>query len=291
MSKKIAWALLAAALLAGTAAAQKKIDESKPAQRDGLVRISNIAGSIKVIGWDRDEISLTGTLASNIERVDFSSEGGLATVDVVIRTNSWSAKSTEIELRLPAGSSLDVDSVSAGIETSGVTGKMRLSTVSGNIKAYDGPSAYIIESTSGTVELRAKGGGGRIRTISGNISVKDPGGDLRAESVSGNIAVKGGRLDGGSFETTSGRIKLDVDLGKGARLESTSMSGSIELVFPSDVSASFELSTFSGRIENGFKSADGFQADFGAKSLSFSTGKDARVTAQSFSGKLSLSQR
>jgi DUF4097 and DUF4098 domain-containing protein YvlB len=289
--RKLACALCVMAIAAGSAAAQKKIDDKLPAQADGLVRISNLAGSVRISGWERDEISLSGNLPSNVERVDFSSEGGLATISVVLRRNSWSSKSTEIEIRLPFKSSLDIETVSADIAVADVRGKMRLSSVSGSIRVEGGVAAFIANSTSGAIDIEANGGGGRARTISGYINLRDPGGEVRAESVSGAIAIRGGKLENATIETTAGKIKLDTDLAKGARVDATTMSGSIELVFPADLSAAFELSSFSGKIESDFKSGSDSSADFSSGSLSFSTGNDARVVAECFSGKISLKRR
>jgi DUF4097 and DUF4098 domain-containing protein YvlB len=288
--KRTTLALLMLAFLASLASAQKKVDERLPAETDGLVRISNLAGSVRVSGWDKDEISVTGTIASNVERLEFSSESGLATVKVVMRSGAWSAKDSEIEVRLPAGSSLDIETASAKVDVEGVKGKMRLVSVSGAIRVEGPLAAFIARSTSGSVDIAAGGANGRAQTISGNISIVSPGGDLSAESVSGNIAVRGGRVDSAALETTSGGIRFDADLGKGGRLDAKNMSGSVDLTLNPGIAADFELSTFSGKIDNGFRPDSG---DSGgqAKSLSFSTGKDARVKAESFSGNVRVSKR
>jgi DUF4097 and DUF4098 domain-containing protein YvlB len=291
MDKKIACAALALALLAASAAAQKRIDEKRPAEAGVLLRISNTAGSVKVSGWDRDEIGLSGVLGSNVDRVDFSSEGGLATISVVIKRNSWSSRGTDLEVSVPSGSALDVETVSADVEVKDVKGKMRLATVSGSIRATGGPAAFIATSTSGSIVIYAEGSGGRAQSISGDIGIRNPGGDVHAVTVSGDISLKGGRIDSASLETTSGRIRLDTDLTKGAQVDAKSMSGPIELTFSAEVSAAFDLSTFSGKIENGLKPDAGESSDILIKSLSLSTGNDARVVAESFSGKLSLKRR
>lgn len=288
--KKLARALLVLAAVAAQAAAQKKIDERLPADSDGLVRILNVSGSVEVEGWERGEIHVAGSLASNVERLDFSSEGGLATIDVVMKKGAWSAKDTDLLIRLPVGSSLDIETVSASVDVEGVRGKMRLTTVSGSIRARDGPSAFIAKSTSGSIEIESPGAGGKAQTISGGISLRGPGGDLSAESVSGAILVKGGSLDSATLTTTAGKIRFDADLAKGGRLELSSMSGSIELSLPGDIAASFDLSTFSGRIDSEF-GPDAQRGEAPGRKLSFSTGKDARIRAESFSGRVSLQKR
>jgi len=43
--------------------AQEKILRAFPLNPDGAVRIFNDAGAIRVIGWDKDSVVITGTLA------------------------------------------------------------------------------------------------------------------------------------------------------------------------------------------------------------------------------------
>jgi hypothetical protein len=51
-------ALVLATILAGSAwaSAQTPVDKSRPAAADGKVSIENMAGSVKVTGWDRAEV-------------------------------------------------------------------------------------------------------------------------------------------------------------------------------------------------------------------------------------------
>jgi len=55
-------ALLLTALLAAPLGAETPVDQRRPAALDGLVDIENMAGSIRVTGWDKAEIVVSGRL-------------------------------------------------------------------------------------------------------------------------------------------------------------------------------------------------------------------------------------
>ncbi|MFH1177499.1 MAG: DUF4097 family beta strand repeat-containing protein, partial [Acidobacteriota bacterium] len=124
-------------------------------------------------------------------------------------------------------------------------------------------------------------------------------GDLRCEggrgrgvaaSVCGEVVVVGGAIPRGDLGTTSGGIRFAAALAPGARIEATSTSGEVELILPEDVSADFEVSTFSGDIRNDFgpqaKRTSHYTSE---KELTFTIGSGAaRVTATSFSGDVYL---
>ena len=69
---------LAATLLLLTAwtrpaAAQQKVDERRPAAANGLVEIENPAGTLRVTGWNRPEVTVTGTLDAKTKTIQVDS--------------------------------------------------------------------------------------------------------------------------------------------------------------------------------------------------------------------------
>ena len=54
-------AAVALAALPAVAAAQERVNQTRPAPPDGVVQIENAAGSVRVIGWERAEVAVSGT--------------------------------------------------------------------------------------------------------------------------------------------------------------------------------------------------------------------------------------
>src|SRR5262245_22618132 len=118
MQSRVWGAAAALGLLAGTAAAQSRVEERRPAAPDGLVQIDNPAGSTKVVGWDRPEILVTGTLGAGAEGLSFEATKRRAEIGVETEGNPHSA-AADLEIKVPAGSRLEIESFNASIEVSG----------------------------------------------------------------------------------------------------------------------------------------------------------------------------
>lgn len=289
--------VLALAFGAGGATAQRTLNETRSASASGTVEIENLAGSVRVIGWNRNEVQVTGTLAPRAERLDFGTRGSVTTIEVVfprqrnMNLGRGEAES-DLEIRVPAGSMLEVETVSADIEVEQVTGTLELESVSGNVSVR-GVSGQVVdaESVSGTVDVT-----GPIReldasSVSGAVRVSGVRGSASAETVSGSVEVTDADLRDGSFKAVSGTVRYEGALGRGS-FNFESFSGRVVIVVPANVSATFDISTFSGEISTDFDADIRRNRYSPEREASFTVGGgDARVKASSFSGRVEVRSR
>jgi DUF4097 and DUF4098 domain-containing protein YvlB len=161
----------------------------------------------------------------------------------------------DLEIRVPVGSRLEVESISAGVVVEGVEG------------------ALDVECISANVEIQGAMRRAEVATVSGGI-------DLTSEEP----------LERGSFESVSGNVRVRAPLSPSGRFSFETISGKIDLLLPSDTSAEFDIETFSGEIDNEFGPEAERDSDLiGSTSLEFATGGGgARVEIESFSGRISL---
>ena len=136
------WTLLAAALVSTTAcAATSQFNKQVPVGPQDRVNVSNITGSVSITTWDRREIDVQGELDTGVDHVEVRQDTGNVDVKVVVKDGDWwngqSQKDTEarLQIRMPADVQLDVNTVSADVTVSGVRGRMRLKSVSGDIRS------------------------------------------------------------------------------------------------------------------------------------------------------------
>lgn len=270
----LALAVAVAALAVGGGAwAGEPINLTGEASANGLVYIENLAGSIKVKGWDKNEVEVTGSLDEKAKKVNFETGGKKTVIEVVYpRTLKNLREGTHLVVMVPRGSRLTIESVSAEVEVSGVTGTIHTETVSGDVLLEKFGTEARVESVSGTV--RASGGKAHIaaETVSGDIILDfDVFLDLSAESVSGAMKISGDFDAGGSFG-------LD------------GFSGKIVLLVPGGVSAEFEASSFNGDITTDFgHSSDRSRGYSPGSELQFKTGGGAAdVTINTFSGDIEI---
>ena len=74
--------VLAGALAASPAAAQDAVEERVAAAADGMVLIENAGGQVRVEGWEKNEVAVTGALGSGADRVRLRGGGRKTRVEV-----------------------------------------------------------------------------------------------------------------------------------------------------------------------------------------------------------------
>jgi len=278
---------------AGVAVAEEEVDRRLDAAADGRVVIENLAGEVTVTGWSRNEVHVTGTLEDQVKEFIFEKSGNRIKIRVVYPKHVEDTTGSFLQVSLPAGSRVDIKTVSAEIEIEGVTGRIDAQSVSGDVTATGAPAEINAETVSGTVELEVECDKVYAQTVSGDVELEGVSGEIEAQTVSGEITVEGGDVRRFSGNTVSGDIEFDAALVGDGTFSFNAHSGDIVLSLPDDVSAEFEVNTFSGDIDNDF-GPDGQRKDkYGPGSeLEFTTGNgDARVRINTFSGDVELQRR
>jgi len=286
-------ALVLAGLLAVPAglAAQNKVDQRRAATPDGKVSIENQAGSVKVLGWEKAEVWVTGALASDAE-LSLTGSEGRPRVEVQVEGNPMSAHS-DLEVHVPAASRVEIEGFQAQIAVSGVTGTVKAEAVNGSITQAGAAKEVNLQSVNGAVEAAKAAGRVHVEAVNGTVTVRDASGQLEASTVSGKLVVTGGSFDRASLESVSGGVHFDGNLSKQASLSVETVSGVAELVLTAGLGADFTISTFSGEIVNELGPAAVKKGRFTPqKELSFSTGAGgAQISVETLSGTIQIRKR
>jgi len=285
-------------LATGTAWAGTSIDQTRPLNADGLVSVENIKGRIVVRTWTQPQVRITGTLGEGTEKLQV--EGDARALHIAVKYpeghgwNLWSngnrAEPSVIEVTMPRGASLDLDSVSADIDVQQVAGRRISSqTVSGNTRiTASSPGDVHAESVSGDVFMRITTAKTSVETVSGDIDVQGGlTGDVSLESISGGIRLSAGRLGNLSLDTVSGdgHVKFDLNPDGVAKLEA--LSGDLGLDLPATASARLHVETFSGSIRSPVGTVR--KEDGPGRTLDTRLGDgQARINVDTFSGDVSI---
>ncbi len=276
------------------AAAQTEVSRTVSAESDGRVEISNIAGSVVVTGWSQNQVEVTGTLGRGVEELQVETSGGTVEIEVELpRSSNNRNGDAHLEIKVPAGSSLEVETVSASITVSGVGGRLDLESVSGSVKVTGNPEEVEAESVSGSVTVHVDGAPVSVETVSGSIHLTGGRGMLDVESVSGSITVEASDLRQAELSSVSGRLEVSASLAGNAEVDIENHSGSTVLTLPASTSARFEVTTFSGSIDNELgPPAEKTGRYTPEKELRFKMGSgDAEVRIEGFSGSVKLRQQ
>jgi DUF4097 and DUF4098 domain-containing protein YvlB len=288
--------LLTLGLAFSGALAQIQVDKRLPATPRGEVNIENSFGTVKVIGWDKNEVAVTGHLAPGAEGLDFEGDKEGIWIDVDV-PESWfydSDDDTEyrshLEVHVPKGSILDIETLNAGITITGVNGAMEIESVNGSVLASGNPPAVDIESMTGSVEVNASSAVMDVETISGSVVLRGARKNVAVSTLSGAIKVIGRDLEDVELESTAGEVSLEGSLTKEGSVEIETFSGQVELVLDRGVEARFDLTTFGGTIQSEIGPRPRRDGKFNPfQELRFATGlNECEITVETFSGSITV---
>ena len=284
--------VLACVAVAGVAVAGTPVDERRPFASSGSISIENLAGDVTVTGWDRDEVHITGELARTARRLEIEGDERRLEIRVDQPGGQREHLSTTLAIRLPRGVDLEVEGVSLSISVDDVDGRLDLETVSGDVQVRGRPSALEAASVSGDVTVAEAPDRAELESVSGRIEVARASGSLEAETVSGSISIKGGSLRGGDLESVSGTIRCGV-VELAGDIDIETVSGRILMTVDAGIAADFELSTFSGGIDNAIGPEPTRTSEYApGREAVFSTGGGgARIRLTTFSGGIVLETR
>ena len=270
----------------------EEVDRTLDAASDGAVDVSNIAGSISVDGWNRNEVHVRGTLGRNVEELIFERDGDRITVKVKVPKRGGSGIASDLRISVPQGNSIDVATVSADIDVTAVQGEQKLEAVSGDIDTEAFEADVRAGTVSGDVSVKGSGKDTETRgtTVSGDVTFYALAGEVSAESVSGDVNIDEGSFDRAQFNTVNGDIEFVATLRKGGRLSAETVNGSVDLKFEGDVSGRFDVDTFNGDIDNCFGPKPKRTSKYApGQELSFQEGDgDARINVSTMNGDISI---
>ncbi len=282
---------LTGVVLTATAGA-REVNETIDAASDGHVDIINIAGTTEVYGWSKNSVEVTGELGERVEELVLERSGDKVLVKVKVPRSNSSNIASDIVVRVPEASSIDVSGVNADINCEDVTGEQKLRTVSGDIDTEVAGNDITVETVSGDVDVAGEGENieARANTVSGDVTLFRLSGAVTAEAVSGDVIIDEGSYERAGLQTVNGEVYFEAELRDGGKMTVESVNGDVDVMFSDKVSARFDIETFNGDIDNCFgpkpqrtsKYAPGLE-------LSFTEGDgDGRVIVSTMNGDIDI---
>lgn len=292
--KRPVLAALLAALTTMPAAAQtqglEKIDRRIWVAPDGYIRLFDMAGSIRVVGWDRDTLAITGTMTLSGD-AEFVVSPGKQGAKVSIWGAANGTARGDLVVRVPRKSQVWIKTQEASVSVSEFEGGLDIFTFGGSVEVTGRPREVYAESMGGDINLSVTTRSVRIKTGAGNITVRGGIDDASVASVSGAIFIVDARIKQALFESIEGKISYQGELLTPGRLEFTNHAGDVELVLSPKVSGEFSIST----IEGTFRDEFGVRLRYGVgklkgKEFSFTIGRvpDNEVSIRTFKGHVIL---
>jgi hypothetical protein len=285
--------ILLAAVGASTAAAQQSINERRAAPRTGSVRVFNLIGSTKVIGWAKDTVWVSGTIPPGGGH--YFGASGPNTKIGIDASDDPATPPSDLVIYVPSASRVFVKAATASVDVQQVTGGVDVSSVSGVVNVSGNMEQLNIESMDGDITLNGSAPWTRVHTASGAVTLNGSSEDLGITSVSGVVVIAGGagRFRRCHVESVTGDVRFAGDLAADAKCEFETHSGAVVLDLPAILAAGFDISTLQGKIMNSFGSgaAAVTQSVRGAEAAFTVGAAGAEVKVRSFKGNVYLKKR
>ena len=222
------------------------------------VSVRNQAGTVEITAADVTQTTVEivpnddrGAELAERTRVQLSEDAGRLRIDVPDR-KMLRQPSLEIIVTVPTGSSVDVETATADVQTRGildgatvttasadvslshVAGRLEVTTASGDIHVGRGEGPVHVRSASGNLRLDVTVAEASAQTASGDVLIGRLSGDLIARSASGDVII--GTAGAGSVQakTMSGDVIIGVASGLLLWLDVNSLSGDVASQLGSD---------------------------------------------------------
>ncbi len=291
-----------------------QVDESLSLDGATNVSVENLRGKVKIIGWDKNEVTVSGEIDDKAERFIFEKDGAFIKIKVVMprhMNGSWNDNGSDLSISVPKNIRVDFNGVSTDVFIEGLKKSTEIKSVSGNVTANSLSQLIEISTVSGDIDSRDLSGKVNLSSVSGDINDKDSQGRIKLKAVSGSLqsrsnanevfanTVSGeidlllGSVDELIISTVSGEADARLSLNDNGRIKMSSVSGDIDLRFENDVQASFRLkSNAGGDLVNKLTNDKAKHAKYGPSSkLYFETGNGkASVKASTVSGQIKVSK-
>jgi DUF4097 and DUF4098 domain-containing protein YvlB len=287
------------ALAIGQALADTPIALSHAASPTAKVSIENVSGTVTVTAWDKPQVDVSGSLSDGARPLQIQGSNDSLEIKVEGKNDgdggwfNWGKNShmgaTTLNVRVPRGSSLNLDVVSAPVAVDGLEGgKIEVNTVSGRVRLSARARSLNVDSVSGSIELAGHVEDAELQTVSGDITAPSVGATLKAETVSGHMTINGGPFRKAELSTVSGDLQLAGALAPDGSINIDSMSGDVQLQVPANLSAAITASSFSGQLRSDFGEAKKGEDGPGSELTATAGAGRGKIHVETFSGDLKI---
>jgi hypothetical protein len=208
-------------------AVTREYNQTIPLLPGGTFELQNVNGTVRVEGWDRNEIAIH---AVKTARNNKESDLDLVSIDVDSRPDAVS-----VATRYPQDEGVEVQ-------------------VEYVIHVPRGARVGHVGTVNGTLHISGIDAVQDLRTVNGSIEVFEGGGSVHARTTNGNVHLElshTGDPSGTMAETTNGSVLLALPFGTQANLETRCLNGNFFSELPVSLEGSLRPREMHGKFGNG----------------------------------------
>lgn len=282
--------LIAAAFLLGASAAgaQSKVEKGMKFDKSASFRIYTLAGTVRVIGWNRDSLHVRGSIPKGDEfHMGGSASGAKMFVE---NADERAPRDAVIEVFAPVRSKLWIKTASGSVTVTSFLGSLDIYTVSGAISVTGNPDDVSAEAIDGNIKLSGAPRFVRAKSASGHVEFTGTCDDATLSTVSGAVTVERGIFERARFESVTGPIHFDGSVAPGGSAVFDTHSGVTDIMIPRNSGTDISLVTIAGKILNTLTKTRPLPGRYGRGGELTTTNADggSQLIAKSFKGNITL---
>jgi hypothetical protein len=232
----------------------EKIERSMPVSPELTVTLCVASGTLRVRGWEKNELRVTSTDAGQIElrRLDKVKDASTPAwrIDVMVADSGARANAkidcqalADVDMQVPVGATVQVQTRDGDISITGVSaayagsqnGNITIERVTKIIEAGSVGGSISLKDSSGRVNLSSAGG---IVEVA-NVKPASSEDSFEVGTVSGDIQLDRVSVSKVMAKTVNGNVTMTGPLARSGHYAFTNMTGDVILALPHD--SSFQL--------------------------------------------------
>lgn len=234
----------------------QKVERTMVVDPHAVITLCVASGALTVYGWDKSEVRVRSLDAEQIEfrRIDKPKEPNAPATRIDVMVFDRTSKEVppkrdcqaiaEVEMQVPAGSTVQVQTRDGDINIAGVAsayagsqnGDIMIERATRLVEAGSVGGSISLKDSSGRVNLSSAGGGVEVM----NVRASSPDDTFEVGTVSGDIQLEGITNPKVMAKTVNGTLIMSGALVKAGYYTFTNVTGDVVLALPHD--ASFRLS-------------------------------------------------
>jgi hypothetical protein len=249
-------------VIAGSARFKEDFHFSHALAPGGRLSVESFNGSVEVVGWDRDEVEITGTKYASSEElldaleIDFVGTDDLAQVRTVRPSGRRGNMGAKYVIHAPERARLDRLTTSNGsIKVDGFESDARLRTSNGKITVSRLRGHIEADTSNGAIALEDTRGQAVVSTSNGSIQADRVLGRFEAHTSNGSITAHIVPDEGGSpiqADSSNGSITLTLEEPPTSDVRATTSNATVTVYLPDATRADISANTSNSSIRTEF---------------------------------------
>lgn len=264
----------------------QQTDTVVPAQGARVLDLELAGGTATVTAWDRDEIAVRADHSMRTHVEIRRSRNG-STVSVESEADRGPATIVDYEITVPRAMRVEVDGHYVDVTVEGVAGGVEVDVTQGDLVVRGVSGSMSLSSTTGKIRVEDSEGDVEAETAAGEIRLVGVRGKVSVESAGGDIILDGVESSSVDAGTVGGRVFFRGAYRPGGTYLLGTHGGSMTLVVPDPVSATFRLATIYGSVLD-TRGTDVKRYESGKRHTLEMGAGEALVEAETFGGRILL---